>query len=205
MTMTTKKEMDEPIESDDTSDRFSLLGSMILWLFWPSFCAALVPPELVPHTAINVILALSGATLATYFATVGLRGKISAADIANAALAGGVAIGSTCDIASPASSFVIGLVAGTISTFGFAVLQGKVESVLKGIDTCGVMNLHGIPGILGGVAALFIANGIDKTSQLTGIGITILLAAGTGFVAGKILTVLGRKSECYVDADEFEV
>jgi len=205
MTMTTKKEMDEPIESDDTSDRFSLLGSMILWLFWPSFCAALVAPELVPHTAINVILALSGATLATYFATVGLRGKISAADIANAALAGGVAIGSTCDIASPASSFVIGLVAGTISTFGFAVLQGKVESVLKGIDTCGVMNLHGIPGILGGVAALFIANGIDKTSQLTGIGITILIAAVTGFVAGKILTVLGRKSECYVDADEFEV
>ncbi len=205
MTMTTKKEMDEPIESDDTSDRFSLLGSMILWLFWPSFCAALVAPELVPHTAINVILALSGATLATYFATVGLRGKISAADIANAALAGGVAIGSTCDVASPASSFVIGLVAGAISTFGFAVLQGKVESVLKGIDTCGVMNLHGIPGILGGVAALFIANGIDKTSQLTGIGITILIAAGTGFVAGKILTVLGRKAECYVDADEFEL
>ncbi len=205
MTMTTKKEMDEPIESDDTSDRFSLLGSMILWLFWPSFCAALVAPELVPHTAINVILALSGATLATYFATVGLRGKISAADIANAALAGGVAIGSTCDIASPASSFVIGLVAGTISTFGFAVLQGKVESVLKGIDTCGVMNLHGIPGILGGVAALFIANGIDKTSQLTGIGITVLIAAGSGFIAGKVLVFLGRKIECYEDTDEFEL
>ena len=59
MTMTSKNEFDLPIESDATSDRFSLLGSTVLWLFWPSFCSALVAPELVPHTAINVIMALS--------------------------------------------------------------------------------------------------------------------------------------------------
>jgi len=46
---------------------------------------------------VNVFLALSGSTLATYFISVKLRGKIGAADIANAALAGGVAIGSTFD------------------------------------------------------------------------------------------------------------
>jgi len=107
MTATTRTEIDLPFESDSTSDRFSLLGSMILWLFWPSFCAALVPPELVPHTAINVILALSGATLATYVASISLRGKNSAADIANAALAGGVAIGSTCDLASFPVAFIV--------------------------------------------------------------------------------------------------
>ncbi|MCK5808992.1 ammonium transporter, partial [bacterium] len=38
--LTTKKEFKVAIESDATSDRFSLLGSMILWIFWPSFCAA---------------------------------------------------------------------------------------------------------------------------------------------------------------------
>ena len=205
LTMTTSKEMEIPVESDETSDRFSLLGSVILWLFWPSFCAALVQPELVPHTAINVILALSGATLATYFASIFLRGKISAADIANAALAGGVAIGSTCDIASPTASFTIGLIAGTISTFGFAVLQTKIQSLIKGIDTCGVMYLHGIPGLFGGLAALFVVNGIDKTSQLIGIGITILIAVLAGFFAGKIIVMLGRKNESYNDADEFVI
>ena len=132
MTMTTQTEFDISIESDATSDRFSLLGSMLLWLFWPSFCAALVPPELVPHTAINVFLALSGATIATYFASVFFRGKIDAADIANAALAGGVAIGSTCDLASFPQAFIIGILAGVLSTFGFAVLQGMIEKVLKG-------------------------------------------------------------------------
>ena len=98
--MTTKQEYETAIECDDTSDRYSLLGSMVLWVFWPSFCAALVAPADVPRTAVNVILALCGSTLATYFASVKLRGKISAADIANATLAGGVAIGSTCDLAS---------------------------------------------------------------------------------------------------------
>ena len=205
MTMTSKNEIDLPIESDSTSDRFSLLGSMILWLFWPSFCAALVPPELVPHTAINVILALSGATIATYFASVSLRGKISAADIANAALAGGVAIGSTCDSASFPAAFVVGILAGTLSTFGFAILQSKIESILKGIDTCGVMNLHGMPGILGGIAAVFIVDGINKGSQMTGIGITILVAAVTGFIAGKIISIFGRRVDPYNDSEEFEL
>jgi len=205
MTMTTNKEIDLPIESNSTSDRFSLLGSMILWLFWPSFCAALVKPELVPHTAINVILALSGATIATYFASISLRGKISAADIANAALAGGVAIGSTCDVASFPAAFIVGILAGVLSTFGFAVLQNKIESVIKGVDTCGVMNLHGMPGLLGGMAAIFIVNGINKGSQMAGIGITIIVAVATGFITGKIIAMFGRKTQPYDDIDEFEL
>jgi len=205
LTMTTKKEREIPIESNATSDRFSLLGSMILWLFWPSFCAALVPPELVPHTAINVILALSGATLATYFASTLLRGKISAADIANAALAGGVAIGSTCDTATFSAAFIIGILAGALSTFGFAVLQSKIEKLLKCVDTCGVMNLHGMPGLLGGVAAVFIVKGIDKSAQMTGIGITLLVAIATGFIAGKIISMFGRRAKQYNDAEEFEL
>ena len=101
LTMTTEKEYETPVESDAVSDRFSMLGSMVLWLFWPSFCAALVPAAKVPQTVVNVVIALCGATIATYFTSVALRRKISIADIANAALAGGVAIGSTCDHATP--------------------------------------------------------------------------------------------------------
>ncbi len=205
MTMTTEKEFDIEVECDETSDRFSLLGSMILWLFWPSFCAALVAPELIPHTAINVILALCGATIATYFTSVSIRGKIDAADIANAALAGGVAIGSTCDTASFGAAMFIGVIAGSVSTFGFAVLQPKVEGLLKGIDTCGVMNLHGIPGILGGLAAIFVVKGINVGAQLSGIGITIVIAIVAGFITGKIIKVLGTRTAPYDDSEEFDV
>ncbi|MCD6584640.1 MAG: hypothetical protein J7K96_02650 [Desulfobacteraceae bacterium] len=204
-TMTTQKELNLKIESDDTSDRFSMLGSMVLWIFWPSFCAALVAPQLVVHTGLNVILALSGATIATYFASVLLRGKIAIADIANAALAGGVAIGSICDTASLTAAFIIGIIAGSLSTFGFAVIQPKVETLLKGTDTCGVMNLHGMPGLFGGLAAIFVVDGISMGLQLTGIGLTILVASITGFAAGKLISVLGRRTEPYIDSEEFEM
>lgn len=202
--MTTIKEYETPIECDDTSDRYSLLGSMVLWVFWPSFCAALVAPADVPRTAVNVILALCGSTLATYFATVKLRGKISAADIANATLAGGVAIGSTCDLATPGTAFAVGILAGIVSTFGFAVIQGRFTELTKKVDTCGVLYLHGLPGIVGGIAALFVVGGINLGAQLSGILITVIFAAFTGLISGKVIAVLGRRMEPYTDAEEFE-
>jgi ammonium transporter Rh len=202
--MTTKKEYQTPVECDETSDRFSLLGSMVLWVFWPSFCAALVVPADVPKTAVNVILALCGSTLATYFATVKLRGKISAADIANATLAGGVAIGSTCDLASPVAAFTIGILAGVVSTFGFAVIQGKLTDAMERVDTCGVLYLHGLPGLFGGLAALFVVTGINSGAQLAGIAVTVLLAAVSGLFSGKIISFFGRRTEPYLDAEEFD-
>lgn len=204
VSMTTKQEYDTPIECDETSDRYSLLGSMVLWVFWPSFCAALVAPADVSKTAVNVILALCGSTIATYFASVKLRGKISAADIANATLAGGVAIGSTCDKAVPAAAYVIGILAGLISTFGFAMIQSKLTDLTKKVDTCGVFYLHGLPGLFGGLAALFVVAGINRSAQLSGIIVTVALAAITGLIAGKIVSLLGRRSEPYLDHEEFD-
>ena len=205
LSMTTKDEINIDIEADFTSDRFSLLGSMVLWIFWPSFCAALVIPEEVVHTAINVILALSGATIVTYLFTTWLRGKIDAADIANASLAGGVAIGSVCNTATPTEAIIIGMVAGAISTMGFALFQSRLEKGLKVIDTCGVSNLHGIPGIFGGLVALITVDTIDASAQLTGIALTIVIAIITGFVTGKILSLTGRRSIPYTDSEEFGV
>lgn len=202
--MTTLKEYDTPIECDDTSDRYSLLGSMVLWVFWPSFCAALVAPADVPRTAVNVILALCGSTIATYFVSVRLRGKISAADIANATLAGGVAIGSTCDLAVPGAAFAIGILAGMVSTFGFAIIQSRLTDKTKKVDTCGVLYLHGLPGLFGGIAALFVVSGINFGAQLTGMLVTVVLAAGSGVISGKVIAVLGRRSAPYLDDEEFE-
>lgn len=203
LTMTTKQEFEKTIESDSTSDRYSMLGSMILWIFWPSFCAALVTPEEMPHTIVNVIIALCGSTLATYLFSVGLRKKVSIADIANAALAGGVAIGSTCSAASHSFAGIIGIMAGSISTIGFALIQSKQQKWMRLIDTCGVTNLHGLPGLMGGLAALPIVHGLNMQSQLSGIGITIIVALASGIITGKVLPIFGRKKEAYEDSEEF--
>ena len=203
MAMTTVREREIAVESDFTSDRFSLLGSMALWVFWPSFCAALVPAALVPQTAMNVVMALCGSTLLTYFATMLLRRGIAAADIANATLAGGVAIGSTCDKVSLSTALVIGAVAGFASTFGFAVIQDRLQKGLKLVDTCGVSNLHGIPGLLGGLAALLTVAGIDGGTQLKGIAVTIVIAVIAGLIVGRIVALAGRRARPYEDDEEF--
>ncbi|NTW34119.1 MAG: ammonium transporter [Bacteroidetes bacterium] len=203
ITMTTKQELEKTIEADATSDRYSMLGSMMLWIFWPSFCAALVTPAQMPHTVVNVILALCGSTLTTYIFSVSLRKKISIADIANAALAGGVAIGSTCADASHTMAAIIGILGGGLSTFGFAVIQSKQQKWMKLIDTCGVTNLHGLPGLMGGLAALPIIHGLNIQEQLMGVLITVVLAFTTGILTGKILPLLGRKVEAYEDSEEF--
>jgi ammonium transporter Rh len=200
--ITHKTEKAIPIESDYTSDKFSMLGSMVLWVFWPSFCSALVAPEQVPFTAVNVVIALCGSTLATYIMTVALRRKISISDIANASLAGGVAIGATCASANHATAFLIGILAGTLSTFGFAWIQPRIEKAFRMIDTCGVTNLHGWPGLLGGLVTLFVIKGINVGSQLAGIGITIVVALVAGYIVGRIILALGSLRKHYDDSVE---
>ena len=202
MSLTSLKDFNTPIEADATSDRFSLLGSMILWVFWPSFCSALVSPAEVPLTIVNVIIALCGSTLATYVFTVALRKKVAPADIANAALAGGVAIGSTCNLTNPTTAFIIGILAGSLSTFGFAIIQAKLQNLLKKVDTCGVMFLHGLPGLMGGLAALFVVSGINAGSQLKGIGITIVFALVAGLITGKLISFTGSRKVPYEDEEE---
>jgi len=202
--LSTLKQRETPIEADATSDRYSLLGSMVLWVFWPSFCSALVPAETIPFVVVNVFIALSGSTIATYIASVSIRGKINAADIANAALAGGVAIGATFDHATHLEAMIIGAIAGVLSTVGFAIFQEKQEKFHKIVDTCGVSNLHGIPGIFGGLAAIVVVDGLDVSAQLKGIAVTIIIAVVAGLFTGKMISLFGKPDEIYDDETEFE-
>lgn len=203
LVITAAADRKKSIESDTISDRFSILGSMVLWIFWPSFCSAIVSPDQMPQTVMNTILALCGATVITYFTSSLFRkGKTSIADMANAALAGGVAIGATCNLVTSPVAFVIGLLAGLLSVIGFVFIQPKLQASLKIVDTCGVHNLHGIPGLLGGIIAVFVIPGIAQ-AQIIGIIFTVLLATVTGTVAGLIIKATGKKQLSYEDEDEF--
>ncbi len=202
--LTKQKHMDHPIESDAASDRFSMLGSMVLWIFWPSFCSAIVPAEQFEQTVVNTVLALCGATVITYlFSALFRKGKPAIADIANASLAGGVAIGATCNLVSAPGAFLIGLLAGALCVLGYTVIQPKLQKLLKMVDTCGVHNLHGMPGLLGGIIAIFVVPEAAK-AQVAGIIFTIVLAFVGGLISGKIIRLTGTKEAVYEDMDEFE-
>lgn len=203
--MTTSEDFNKKIESDKISNQFSMLGSMILWIFWPSFCAAPAEISKMPLAAVNTVLSLCGATVATYIASTMIRKKIAIEDMANAALAGGVAIGSSCAHTTPKASLALGFVAGILSVIGFAIIQPRVQKALKGIDTCGVHNLHGMPGMLGGLAAIFIAQNVVPGLQIKGVFVTFIIAWITGLAAGTIVSLFGYRKQSYEDNVEFIV
>ena len=199
--MRNRRQCEEPIKCDATSDRFSMLGSMVLWVFWPSFCCAIVSFEQVPITAINTVMALAGATLSTFLlGTLMRKGKTNIADMANAALAGGVAIGATCNLVSPGGAFGIGILAGAISVVGYILIQPALQLRLKLVDTCGVHNLHGMPGLMGGLLAIALVPNINVKAQLSGILLTVVLALVCGLLAGALVKLTGNcESTIYQD------
>jgi len=202
--LTTGAQRKMKIEVDETSLRFSMLGSMVLWVFWPSFCSAIAPTGDIQKTVINTILALCGATLATYLTSVAVRKKkVDYCDIINASLAGGVAIGATCNVVGPLAAFGIGIAAGVLCVVGFAIIQPAVEKWLKIVDTCGVHNLHGMPGLFGGLIAILVVPGISVGGQLVGIAFTVVLAFVAGSIGGYLIKITGEKKTPYLDGDEF--
>ena len=199
--LTTKREREMKVETSKSSNQFMLLGTAALWIFWPSFCSALTPLDKIPLVATNTILALCGATLATYALSTLIRGKIEVSDIANASLAGGVAIGASVANVTPGWSMLIGIIAGAISVFGYTFIQPKLQKLTGGVDTCGVHNLHGMPGVFGGLLAMTLV--VAPLWQLAGIVVTVALGVTMGIIVGFIVSKLGRKQTPYEDKDEF--
>jgi ammonium transporter Rh len=196
--------------SSYSSDTFSIIGTIFLWMLWPSFNAALAPSGSQFRVIINSVLSLSASCVVTFILSNWLHKKFHMEDIQNATLAGGVAIGSSSDLViGPGGASLIGLIAGIISVLGYKFLTPFLEKRLKLHDTCGVNNLHGMPGILGGLAGT-ISTALASTTvygqsydtifhfpahtqwkyQLAMIGVTLGISLGSGFLFGLIANYL---------------
>jgi ammonium transporter Rh len=81
----------------------------------------------------------------------------------NASLAGGVAIGSTCDlITQPWAALTIGLIGGILSAVGFQKIQPWLAKNIGISDTCGVNSLHGMPGIFAAITSAIYIPTMEK-------------------------------------------
>ncbi|XP_005528831.1 PREDICTED: ammonium transporter Rh type A [Pseudopodoces humilis] len=217
--LTNKHENDE---STYHSDLFAMIGTLFLWLFWPSFNSAIAEGPGAQATAIiNTYYSLAACTIVTFALSslVDKRGKFSMVLIQNATLAGGVAVGTCADLAiHPFSAMFIGVIAGIVSVLGFQFLTPVMASKLKIQDTCGVHNLHGLPGILGGVAGIIVTaikretregHLLTPSIQTAALGSTLAIAMVGGALTGAILKLpfLGQVSDqnCFDDSAYWEV
>jgi len=162
------------------SDMFAMIGTIFLWMFWPSFNGALAKSEEAGLTdvsklsqervVINTVLSLCCSCVSAFAFSHYFKGEFDMVHIQNATLAGGVAVGSSCDLViGPFAAIIIGTLAGFISVSGYHLLSDPLER--KGIqDVCGVHNLHGMPGVLGGISGAIAA--AAATTEVYGSDIT---------------------------------
>ncbi|XP_053524332.1 ammonium transporter Rh type A isoform X2 [Artibeus jamaicensis] len=200
------------------SELFSMIGTLFLWIFWPSFNSVFADVgEKQYKTIVNTYFSLAASVLTAYAfsSLVNHRGKLDMEHIQNASLAGGVAVG-TCAAMEihPCIAMIIGSVAGMVCVIGFEFLTPIFASELRIQDTCGVHNLHGLPGVIGGLAGIAAAAlGASDVStpamQAAALGSSIGTAAVGGLITGLILKfpIWGQPPDqnCYDDSVFWEV
>ena len=88
--------------------------------------------------------------------------------VQNATLAGGVAVGAAADLyIHPSGAMLVGIIAAFISVSGYCKISDSLENCIGLWDTCGVHNLHGMPGVLGAfVSAIAIWSASNENKDL---------------------------------------
>lgn len=102
------------------SQLLAMIGTLFLWMYWPSACGILSVGLAQQRAIINTTMAISASALAAIAVSRIAFGKIHMAAMLNASVAGGVMIGAACDIiVSPGLSMLVGAIAGAISAIGY--------------------------------------------------------------------------------------
>ncbi|XP_027720729.1 blood group Rh(CE) polypeptide isoform X1 [Vombatus ursinus] len=166
-----------------TSSLFTTLGTLFLWVFWPTFNSALLEYPSEKETAVyNTYYALtvSAVVAMSFSAATHSHGKISMTHVHRATLAAGVAVGvATNLIHSPWIAMVLGLLAGMISIAGAKYLLVYFNQIIGLHDTCEVYSTFGLPGLLGGLAYILLMTERADWTQLSTAGFQILYSAGS--------------------------
>jgi Amt family ammonium transporter len=153
---------------------------------------------------VNTLLATAAATLSWIGAEWLIRGKPSMLGGASGAVAGLVAITPACGWAGPMGSIVLGLGVGALCFWSVTTLK----NLLDYDDSLDAFGVHAVGGIFGALGTAIVANpdlggtGVwdyvtnavapydtvtQLTSQVWGVGITIVWTSVVAFVAYKIV------------------
>ncbi|MCF6290737.1 MAG: ammonium transporter [Desulfobacterales bacterium] len=167
------------------------LGVFILWLGWFGFNPGSTTAGITDIAMIFVntnLAAAAGAVLAMFASWVMFK-KPDVGMSLNGALAGLVAITAGCANVTPASSVVIGAIAGVL-----VVLSVVFFDRIKIDDPVGAVSVHGVCGAWGTLAAgLFNIGGVTTKIigvQLTGIAAAFIWSFGVAFILFKLIDLV---------------
>ena len=158
---------------------FLALGSWILTVGWFGFnvMSAQTLDGISGLVAVNSLMAMVGGTLAAL-----VVGKNDPGFLYNGPLAGLVAVCAGSNLFHPLCALVVGLIAGALFVWTFALAQNK----WKIDDVLGVWPLHGLCGAWGGIAA-----GIFGLEIFGGLGGVTFMSQFIGTLSGILIALVG--------------
>lgn len=162
------KGSDQQNTGNYNSQLIAMLGTVILFVYWPSFNASMTN-YLQERVVINTYLSLMGSALMAVFVSRVFKGKIDMEVLLHATLSGGVVISGFAEFLKyPGGAILAGGVTGAISALSYLVVNKRIiQQKLKLHDTCGVGMSHGFPAILGIIiSAVISANGDENLSEI---------------------------------------
>ncbi len=198
----------------------SAVGAFMLWFGWFGFnpgstLGAVGKWELIGSVATNTFLASAAGGISTICYTFLRYKKVDITMVINGVLAGLVAITAGCNVVSPNSALIIGLVAGTLVDMAVVIVDN-----MKIDDPVGAIAVHGINGFFGTIAVGLFSekNGLFITGetgqlmiQFTGVVVISVFSFVLTYTIFKILKAtmgirLSHKAESAgIDAVEFGV
>jgi len=215
--------------SDYQSNLFAFIGTIFLWMYWPSFNAAPQSGAAQFRAIVNTYLSLTASCFMAFMLSPFLKdGKLNVEYILNATLAGGVMIGNSADlITQPWAALFIGCCAGTLSILGYHYINAFLYKKIGLHDTCGVHYLHGMTGFIGGIiGAIFagaakaeelgdsllilypkratISGNLQGSNQLAALAIVMAISLSSGFLTGLLLRI-PIFSELHIAFDDKEI
>lgn len=102
-----------------------MVGSVFLWIYWPSFNSILVDGDQQERAILHTYLSLAACTVTTFCLSAMLNKdrKFDMVHVQNSTLAGGVAVGSVCNlILYPWGAIMIGILSGVLSVVGYVYI-----------------------------------------------------------------------------------
>ena len=168
-----------------------VLGTLFLWVGWTGFNAgsALAANMRAVMAAVVTNIAAATGGIAWCAMDYRLEGKFSAVGLCSGIVAGLVAITPGSGYVPPWSSFIYGVLAGTVCNYAT-----KLKALLKIDDALDIFAIHGVGGFLGDLLTGFFASkdiaSLDGVTSISGgwvdrhwVQFAIQLADGTSGMA----------------------
>jgi len=106
------------------SQLIAMVGTLFLFMYWPSFNGILGSGMQQHRAVVNTILSITASTLSSCYTSRLVKGKLDMEVLLNSTLAGGVMMGAAADmIVVPGFAMLAGALCGIISALGYLYLN----------------------------------------------------------------------------------